>query len=201
MAAHTIAAVRDILSRHPKQTLADPSLTPAGVTMLLYPKDGEYCVLLNKRTESVEEHKGEISFPGGRKDDGDRTLLDTALRETHEEMGVLPEDVEVLGQIDDVATNSNYVINTFVGTIPADYPFSPNPDEVAEVIEIPLDALTRSENIRDEIRIVDGALANRRSYVHEGRMVYGATAMLLTRFLEWMGSASAGEDNWTVEQV
>jgi 8-oxo-dGTP pyrophosphatase MutT (NUDIX family) len=196
MAESTIGAVREALARHPRKTLADPSLTPAGVTVLIYPKDGEYCVLLNKRSDTVEDHKGEISFPGGRRDEGDRTLLDTALRETYEEMGVLPQDIEVLGQLDDVATNSNYVINAFVGTIPSSYPFRPNSDEVAEVIEIPLGALTHSRVLRDEMRIVDGGLVNRPSYVYRGHMVYGATAMLLTGFLEVMAGALDGEAPW-----
>ncbi len=80
--------IRRILAENPKKTVVDSSLTPAGVTLLVYPKDGEYCILLNKRTDTVDDHKGEISFPGGRRDPEDRTLLDTALRETHEEMGI-----------------------------------------------------------------------------------------------------------------
>lgn len=192
----TLEAVREILSRHSRQVLTDSSLTPAGVTVLVYPKDGEYCVLLNKRSDSVENHKGEISFPGGRRDQGDRTLLETALRETHEEMGVRPQDVDVLGQLDDVATNSNYVINAFVGTIPSPYPFRPNPDEVAEVIEIPLGALAQVQNVRDEVRLVNGELVNRPSYVYQGHMVYGATAILLTGFLGLTHGALDGEDPW-----
>ena len=90
--------IRRILSENPKKAVFDSSLTPAGVTLLLYPKDGEYCILLNKRSDTVDDHKGEISFPGGRKDPEDKTLLDTALRETHEEMGISPNDIDVLGE-------------------------------------------------------------------------------------------------------
>jgi 8-oxo-dGTP pyrophosphatase MutT (NUDIX family) len=194
--ATTLEAVREVLSRHSRKTLTDSSLTPAGVTVLVYPKDGEYCVLLNKRSDSVENHKGEISFPGGRKEDADRDLLETALRETHEEMGVRPQDVDVLGQLDDVATNSNYVISAFVGAIPSAYPFRPNADEVAEVIEVPLGALAQAQNVRDEVRLVNGELVNRPSYVYEGHMVYGATAMLLTGFLGLTDGALGGEDPW-----
>ena len=75
-------------------------LMPAAVMILLYPKDGEYCILLNKRSEEVEHHKGEISFPGGARDPEDRDSLETALRETEEEMGIKGEDVTVIGEMD-----------------------------------------------------------------------------------------------------
>ena len=110
MSASANQVVRRILSSHPKKSISDPTLAPAGVFLLIYNKSGEYCVLLNKRTQQVEHHKGEISFPGGSKDPEDETLLQTALRETHEEMGILPKDIDVLGQLDGVATISNYVV-------------------------------------------------------------------------------------------
>ena len=190
MEISTTATVRSILSRNPKKTLVDHSLTPAGVMLLLYPKDGEYCVLLNKRSNSVEDHKGEISFPGGREDESDQTLLETALRETQEEMGVRPEDVEILGELDDVATNSNYLVSTFVGTIPPSYRFKPNAREVAEVLEIPLTALAGVENLRNEVRIVDRAPVGSPSYAYRGHLIFGATAKILSRFLELLGTAS-----------
>ncbi len=200
MEVSTIGSVRRLLSRHPKKTLDDTSLAPAGVLLLLYLKDGEYCVLLNKRSNSVEDHKGEISFPGGRRDDGDRAILDTALRETHEEMGIRPQDVEVLGELDDVATISNFLVSTFVGTIPTAYQFKPSDEEVAEVIELPLSVLTDDGSSRDETRIVEGALVSRRSYAYGGHLIFGATAEILTRFIEILDSAPAEEAVWKKDQ-
>ena len=129
-----IGVVRNLLAENPKKTISDPSLIPAGVMLLLYPKDGEYCILLNKRTNHVEHHKGEISFPGGSKDEEDATLLDTALRETHEEMGIRPQDIDVLGELDDTPTNSRFLINAYVGTIPYPYDFKPSAIEVKREI-------------------------------------------------------------------
>ena len=83
--------------------------------MLVYPKEGELHLLLNKRSESVEDHKGEVSFPGGRMDEGDGSLLDTALREAHEEVGVRPEDVRVLRRLEDVDTSTGYLVTPFLG--------------------------------------------------------------------------------------
>ena len=185
----TISAIRRILSQNPKKTLVEPSLVPAGVMLLLYPHDGEYCILLNRRTELVEDHKGEISFPGGRKEEGDRTLLDTALRETREEMGIRPEDVEVLGELDDVATSTNYLISTFVGTIPCRYRFRPQEQEVAEVLEIPVSVLGDAASLRDEVHIVGECLVNNPSYAYRGHLIHGVTARLLRRFHEILHSA------------
>jgi 8-oxo-dGTP pyrophosphatase MutT (NUDIX family) len=98
------------LKANPKKSIINPSLTPAAVLLLLYLKDGEYCVLLNKRTDRVEHHKGEISFPGGVRDESDFTLLETALRETQEEMGIAPRHVELLGELDDTPTSTSFLI-------------------------------------------------------------------------------------------
>ena len=92
-------------------------LMPSAVMILLYPKDGEYCILLNKRSEEVEHHKGEISFPGGGRDPEDSDSLATALRETEEEMGIKRSDVTVIGEMDEIVTRSGFLVNVFAGTI------------------------------------------------------------------------------------
>jgi 8-oxo-dGTP pyrophosphatase MutT (NUDIX family) len=189
-------AIRRVLSRNPKRSLDDPSLVPAGVMLLVYPKDGEYCILLNKRTDTVEHHKGEISFPGGSQDEEDRTLLETALRETEEEMGIRSQDIEVLGELDDVTTNSRFCMSPYVGTIPASYDFRPSAIEVAEVLEVPISSLVDLKNVRDEARIVDGRLEHSPTYAHRDHLVYGATARVIARFVELLDSAPDKEAPW-----
>ena len=196
----SIAAVRRILSENSHRTIADPSLTPAGVMLLFYPRDGTWRVLLTVRSDSVEEHKGEVSFPGGRQDQDDDTLLGTALRETHEEMGIKPQDVEVLGQLDDVATRTNYLVSTFVGAIPSPYPFRPDRREVSQVLEVPVGALMDRDGLRDEVRIVEGQASTSPSYAYGGHLVFGATAKILRQFLELLDSAGNGEAEWKTEQ-
>ena len=200
MGASPKEVIRRILAENPKKTISDPLLSPAGVLLLLYPKDGEYCVLLNRRTDQVEHHKGEISFPGGSKDANDATLLDTALRETYEEMGIRPEDVEVLGQVDDTPTTTNFLITTTVGTIPYPYDFNPSELEVAEVLEVPLTALMDDETRRDEVRIVGDELDHVPSYVYKGHLIFGATARVLSRFLELLETAPSRERLWTSQR-
>ncbi len=192
----TLAAVRSALAGSPKAAIDDPSLTPAAVLLLLYPRAGGYSVILNKRSDSVDEHKGEIALPGGRWDEGDPGLLETALRETREEMGVRPSDVDVLGSLGDLATISNYAVRSFVGTIPAPYRFTPN-EEVAEVIEAPVSCLLDPRGWRDDAWIEGGRIRRRAAFGYEGHLIYGATGMILGRFFDAAAPAWDKESEWT----
>ena len=191
MSASPIEQIRQALADCTRKTVEDGALRPAGVMLVVYPKYGEYCVLLNKRTDKVEHHKGEISFPGGSMDRGDGSMLHTALRETHEEMGIRPDDVQVLGQLDDVPTISKFLISAYVGTIPYPYDFVPSKYEVAEVIEAPIEHLRCQSNRRDEIRIKNGQPENSPSFVFEGHVIFGATARVLVNFLDVLGDWTA----------
>ncbi len=194
MTLPTIEEVRHALDGYSKRSLEIPGRHPAGVMLLLFEKNGEQHLLLEKRSNQVEDHKGEISLPGGRREDVDSSLQETALRETHEEVGVLPQDVDVLGELDDFAPLSKYVISPFVGAIPHPYDFVPNEREVAEIVELPLSVLTDESHLRHEVRLSDGHLAGRPAFGYEGHFIWGATAMVLGRFLEIV---SRNEYQWT----
>ena len=159
-------------------------MTPAAVMVLLYPKDGDHWVLLNKRSEEVEHHKGEISFPGGATDPEDQDSLDTAFRETEEEMGIRRVDITVLGEMDEVATRSQFRVSVFAGTIEHPYDFRPSADEIAEIVEFPLSALLDSSSVRIETHWqVDGPNTVH-SYAYGKHLVFGATARILQQFLQ-----------------
>jgi 8-oxo-dGTP pyrophosphatase MutT (NUDIX family) len=157
---------------------------PAAVLVLIYPKDGKEHLLLTVRSETVEHHKGQISLPGGSVH-GDEDLETTALRETFEEVGILPEDVEILGRLDDLVTNSRFRVTPIVGIMhEAPRGFTPSPFEVAEVIEVPLRYLLDPENLIEEHRERDGQVTVNPAYEFEGYRVWGATARMLSGFLD-----------------
>lgn len=174
-----------LLSQRQKQQIVDASRVSAAVMVPIYFKQGQYYILFTKRTETVKEHKGQISFPGGTREQGDRTLLDTALRECTEETGLRTEDAEVLGELDDeVTTTSNYIVSPFVAVIPWPYQFNINEEEVAEIIEVPISALLDKNCLQQDAELLDGKVVDSYAYHYQGRIIWGATARILNRFLD-----------------
>ena len=156
---------------------------PAAVLILLMEKQGRYHIIFNVRTHRVEHHKGEISFPGGMREESDPDMEATALRETWEEMGIRREDVTILGELDDYETHSGFVISPFVGTFPYPYKYNPSEIEVAEVLETPVDHLLDPAN-HTMVRVEhDNGVYQDRGYRFQGHLIWGATARMLTQFL------------------
>ena len=190
----TLELIQSTLAERQQYTAAAEGLMPAAVMLLLYPKDGEFCVLLNKRSMEVEHHKGEMSFPGGARDPEDRDFEDTARRETEEEMGIARDDITILGRLDDNVTRSNFLVKVFVGTIPYPYEFQPSSVEIAEVVEIPMSVLRDPATLRWDSRIEDGNRVTVKSYGYEQHLVYGATAKILDQFLDTLEDGLNKED-------
>lgn len=186
--------LRQLLAQRRKQNITDTSWIPSAVLLPIYQKQGQYHILFIKRTETVKYHKGQICFPGGGREEGDRTLLDTALRESYEEVGLRPQDVEVLGELDDVATmTSNYIVSPFVAMIPWPYQFRMQKEEVEEIIEVPITALLDKGSLHRHTRYHDGRQVDSNDYHYEGRVIWGATAQILERFLDIFTQAMSGK--------
>jgi 8-oxo-dGTP pyrophosphatase MutT (NUDIX family) len=177
--------LRQLLSQRQKRHIVDDSRVSSAVLLPIYIQQGQYHILFIKRTETVKEHKGQISFPGGTHEDGDRTLLDTALRECTEEIDLRAKDVEVLGEMDDeLTTTSNYIVSPFVAFIPWPYQFKVNEEEVDVIIEAPISALLDKNCLHRDTELLNGKVIDSYAYHYQGRVIWGATARILNRFLD-----------------
>jgi 8-oxo-dGTP pyrophosphatase MutT (NUDIX family) len=140
-----------------------------------------------RRTKKVKYHKGQISFPGGEYQASDGSFLETALRETEEEVGLRARDVEILGELDDVFTyTSNFIITPFIGfsRLPLPYDFSPSEIETEEILIIPLSAFSDRSSCRKGSFSFRGARVTSEYYNFGDHLIWGATARILTQFLQ-----------------
>jgi len=177
--------LRQLLSQRQKRHIVDASRKSAAVLLPIYWKQKEYCLLFTKRTQKVKEHKGQISFPGGAYQEGDETLLNTALRECTEEIGLMAKEVEVLGELDDtISRTSNFIISPFVALIPWPYQFKMDEGEVEELIEVPILVLLDRGCQHQKTEIINGEAVTSYFYHYQERVIWGATARILKQFLD-----------------
>jgi 8-oxo-dGTP pyrophosphatase MutT (NUDIX family) len=176
--------IRARLAQRTRRKIEDPALICAAVLLPLLFKEGEWHVLVTQRTMTVAHHKGQISFPGGACDPGDLNLQSTALRETFEEVGVPPEQVDVLGALDDFETISHFALTPFVGVIPNSLDYRLNAGEVAAVVEVPLSFLRDPGRVRVEQREYEGRVFDVLFWDYGPYTIWGATAYVLQSFLD-----------------
>ncbi len=157
----------------------------AAVLVPLYVADGSVHVVLTQRTDNVRTHQGQVSFPGGGFEPSDATLRETALREAHEEVGLDPDDVEILGVLEDLPTAvSSFRIRPFVGVIPHPYEFVHHAMEVAYVFAPKLELFADESKRETQVRERDGQRFEIYYYDVNGAIVWGATARMLVRLIE-----------------
>jgi 8-oxo-dGTP pyrophosphatase MutT (NUDIX family) len=168
--------------RAPK-SLAGNGYKPAAVLIPIQERnDGDY-IVLTKRAEQLSHHSGQIAFPGGRVDATDPNELAAALRESHEEIGIDPDHVRILGQLDQVDAAYGFRVTPFVGVIPGEYEFRLNPVETAAVCAVSIASLMEPPNfVFNDYRSPRGH-PSYHFYVN-GWDVWGVTARIIVQFLE-----------------
>jgi 8-oxo-dGTP pyrophosphatase MutT (NUDIX family) len=184
--------LRTVLADRERVALADGDAVRCAVLVPLLPDAGGYRVLYTRRTEHLPDHRGQVAFPGGKHAASDLALVDTALRETHEEVGIAPADVRVLGRLDDVTTMAaRYVVTPFVGILPADTRLRPNPAEVADVFTVAMADLADPEFQGTQPRSWDGMVYQVDVITAGDHNIWGLTLRITQNLLECIEAARA----------
>jgi 8-oxo-dGTP pyrophosphatase MutT (NUDIX family) len=166
--------IGEILRHRKKEKISGENLKASAVLMPIFHSQGQYHVLFTERSDEVVFHKGQVCFPGGTQEASDSSLLQTALREAEEEIGLEAKDIEILGELDDMLTFvTNYVISPFVAFIPHPHSLKTNGREVKGAFSVPLSFLMDEANFKPESY----------SYEYEGHIIWGATARILRQFI------------------
>ena len=174
----------------PKGFFTEPA-KPAAVLIPLFAHEGSWQVLFTRRNANLPEHSGQVAFPGGRADETDRSAKETALRETYEEIGLPPQKVRLLGQLNEFTTITNYRITPVVGIIPWPYDFVLEDHEVSRIFSIPLQWLSDPAHHEKRFRTISNDLPPLPVYYFEpydGEILWGVSAQLMLRFIEVMNS-------------
>ena len=176
--------------REPKRIKGNGAdYTQASVLLPLFIRDEQYWLLFTKRANTVEYHKGEISFPGGVVDEDDDSLEGTAKRETFEEIGIREEDIEILGQLDDIPTMmSRFIIHPFVGVVPFPYVFTINRREVEHLIEVPLRFFLDPSQPQPFSIDHEGDIFETPAFIYKDAVIWGATERILENFINLIRS-------------
>lgn len=168
------------------QPPAGRKLRPAGVLAAVMEDDAGLKLLLTKRSSALKHHPGQIAFPGGKQDDTDTDVVAAAIREAHEEIGLPPEQVDVLGQLPQHETVTGFMVTPVIARVRSTFEIIPEPGEVAEVFKVPLDHVLNPANYQIQSRRWRGT---RRAYftVPFGPYyIWGATARMLRLWTDRM---------------
>jgi 8-oxo-dGTP pyrophosphatase MutT (NUDIX family) len=176
--------IAQLLEQRKIEILPRGDFIPAAVLVPLFLDHGHSHILFTQRSMEVRDHKGQISFPGGRWEESDADLRQTALRETEEELGIAPSEVEVLGELGQLVTPTGYHITPYVGLIPHPYAYRLNPTEIAGIIEVPLEHLLEPQNLRLERGEFFNSLTEMPYFQFKQHVIWGATGRITRELTE-----------------
>ena len=176
--------VRDRLAELSPRRLTDGFVRQAAVLMPFFEQDGEWHLLLTRRTDEVETHKGQISFPGGMREEGE-TPKRTAIRETFEEIGITADGIEILGEFHDYVTITDIRVTPFAAMLRQPFTVTPQAHEVAEVLRVPCSLFLDPQRLFvEKDLIIDGKIAGDYSWFYETHRIWGLTALIIHDFFE-----------------
>ena len=169
---------------------SDDAARPAAVLMPIIMRADGPTLLFTQRTVDLKDHPGQVSFPGGRMELSDRSPIDTALRETEEEIGLLRQHVEVIGSLPEYVTGTGYRVTPVAGLVLPPFDVVPDPREVAEIFEVPLVFLMDGMNHQRRTAELPGGMGRRTFYTmpYQRFFIWGATAGMLRNLFHFLRS-------------
>jgi 8-oxo-dGTP pyrophosphatase MutT (NUDIX family) len=176
--------IRSVYENHSKRIITLSEYVPSAVLIPLFEKHDETYLLFTQRSMTVRHHKGQISFPGGARENLDESLMVTALRETEEEIGLPAKAVEIIAELDDMITPTNFRVTPFAGIIPYPYAFKIDQEETSHLIEIPLGHLLNEAHHRLGYRRLFNQTHEVHYYDYQEHTVWGVTGFILYELLE-----------------
>ena len=182
----TLEDIARLIQEQPTASRPSVIRRPAAVLVPLIREDGRWSLLFTRRAETLANHKGQVSFPGGAVDPQDSSPEETALREAQEEIGLLPGDVRIVGRLNYMQTVSNFLITPVVGQMRWPYQFRVSPFEVSRVFTIPMDWLADVRNREEHPRVFPDGHAENIIYFkpYDGEILWGASARITVELLK-----------------
>lgn len=174
--------ISDKLTKRDKRRAQFPDYKKAAVMMLFMEKDNSPHVILTLRTDIVSTHKGQVSFPGGGYDSTDKDLLDTALRETYEEVGIPSDEIEVLGEFDEYISIAGFHVHVYVGAVNRKQNYIISRDEIERMLEVPFSIFYEEQYFKCEKLVHEGMEFSVYYYDFDSATIWGMTARILTDF-------------------
>lgn len=161
-------------------------LVPAGVLIPIIERPGRLSVLLTRRSEELKSHAGQVSFPGGRMESGDQNITETALRETHEEVGIRPDQVDIAGYLPPMPTVTGYAVTPIVGLVTPAISLTLDEREVELAFEVPLSFLLDRQNERWSERDLRGMIIKIVEFHYAEQRIWGATANIVVQLRKFL---------------
>ena len=175
-----------VQNNYPEDLFDRPPRQAAVLVPFTWFEDAWHILLIRRPDNEGDRHGGQVAFPGGGREPEDRDLMVTALRETHEEVGIRPQDVEILGQLDVFHSISNYLVTPVIGRYPSPYTLTIEPAEVARAFTIPYKWLANPSNHRHERRVFEDGKSWPVTYfdTYDGELLWGFSAQVMLRLLD-----------------
>ncbi len=173
---------KKLKSLNPKQS--DKKLPQAAVLILITDNENDYSIVFTERSKKLPSHAGEVAFPGGKKEDEDKNLIETVLRETYEEIGIGSNLIKILGRMDPQESRFGISVTPYVGYATGNLKFKKDPKEVETIFSVSLNYLRKNPQISNKITNVSGETFETPVINYENHKIWGLTLGFTLQFLE-----------------